>query len=120
MSRSYRKPYASFCGGNGSAKKDKTLAHRGVRRAHNRIIQMMLRDPELNIPLPHFRECSCNNVYGWNRDGKQHLQVPTARERSQHMLAVQGLRRYSYELREPYLSRNLEWPPKWYIELMRK
>ncbi len=113
MSRSYRKPYASVTG-NRSAKDDKRLAHRGVRRAHNRIIQMMLRDPELNIPLPHFRECSCNEVYGWSRDGNQRLQVPTAREWSRHWLAVNVPGSL-------YFGRyDLEWPPKWYIELMRK
>src|SRR5271157_829691 len=106
MSRSYRKPYASVTG-NRSAKDDKRLAHRGVRRAHKRIVQMMLRDPELNLPLPHFRECSCNNVYDWSRDGKQRLQVPDADCWSRHMLAVQGLG-YPY-MREYYL----DWPPKW-------
>ena len=114
MSRSYRKPYASVCGGNRSAKQDKTLAHRGVRRVHNRIVRMMLRDPELNIPLPHFRECSCNEVYGWSRDGNQRLQVPGAREWSRHVLATNG---YEY----PYsLEHYRVWPPRWFDKITRK
>jgi hypothetical protein len=113
MSRSYRKPYASVTGSR-SAKQDKVLAHRGVRRVHNRIVRMMLRDPGLNILLPHFRECPWNNVYSWTRDGSQRLRVPDAAAWSRHMLAVQG---FGYPYTDIYY---LDWPPKWSIELMRK
>jgi hypothetical protein len=58
MSRSYRRPYAA-CNGVNSSKEDKVLAHRGVRRVHNRLVRLMLRDPGLDIPLPHFRSCPC-------------------------------------------------------------
>ena len=119
MSRSYRKPYASVTG-NRSAKDDKKFAHRGVRRVHNRIVRMMLRDPELNIPLPHFRICPWNNVYNWSRDGKQRWTVPDANAWNRHLMAVNGLYRYTWELREPYRSRYLEWPPDWYVKLLRK
>ncbi len=114
MSRSYRRPYASSCGGGISAKHDKVLAHRGLRRVHNHFVRQALHDLDVDLDLPHFRSCPNNNVYDWVRDGGKRLQVPDARSWSQHMLAVQGFG--SPWSREHYL----EWPPGWYIELRRK
>jgi hypothetical protein len=71
MSKSYRRPYASITG-NRSAKKDKTLAHRGERRAQNHVLRVC-QDWE-EFFLPHKLECAWNNVYSWSRDGKQRLQ----------------------------------------------
>jgi len=113
MSRSYRKPYAAVTGVR-SAKADKTMAHRGVRRAQNRYARALLKDPESDILVPHFRECPWNNTYDWSRDGGKMLQAPGARDWSNHMLAVQGFG-YPYS-RSHYLA----WPPKWFAEYSRK
>ena len=121
MSRSYRKPYSAVCGVV-SAKKDKVMAHRGVRRAQNYVTRLFEKDHEisLDILVPHFRECHWNDVYSWSRDGGKKFHHPDIERISwnYHMLAVQDLApqcRWSW-YRELYLS----WPPKWYLELTRK
>ena len=62
MSRSYRKPYASFCGSKSSAKEDKQTAARGVRHVQNYVAKLMLSDPD--ILMPHRLECPWNKE--WN------------------------------------------------------
>jgi hypothetical protein len=69
MSRSYRKPYHAITNVD-SAKEDKRMARRGVRRAHRATIAAAL-DHE-DLLLPHRRECAWNNPYSWGRDGSQH------------------------------------------------
>ena len=114
MSRSYRRPYAAITGAH-SAKEDKQLAHRGVRRVHNRITKLMVDNPDL--VMPHFRSCPWNNTYCWSRDGGKHLQVPTARDWSRHMMAVLELGdRWGLRWNKHYLV----WPPKDYIKYTRK
>ena len=68
MSRSYRRPYAAITG-TASAKSDKQLAHRGVRRKQNLALKTCA-DFE-NLLLPHRLECHWNNTYNWGRDGAQ-------------------------------------------------
>jgi len=68
MSRSYRRPYAAITG-TASAKSDKQLAHRGVRRKQNLTLNICA-DFE-NLLLPHHLECAWNNNYCWGRDGAQ-------------------------------------------------
>jgi len=68
MSRSYRRPFAAITG-VASAKNDKQLAHRGVRRKQNLVLRTCT-DHE-NLLLPHFLECPWNNTYCWGRDGAQ-------------------------------------------------
>jgi hypothetical protein len=68
MSRSTRRPYMAVTGVS-SAKSDKRLAHKGVRRAHKASLKTCT-DFE-NFLLPHNRECHWNEVYCWSRDGKQ-------------------------------------------------
>jgi hypothetical protein len=68
MSRSTRRPYMAVTG-NSSAKSDKRLANKGVRRAHKASLKTCT-DFE-NFLLPHRLECHWNEVYGWSRDGKQ-------------------------------------------------
>jgi hypothetical protein len=68
MSRSYRRPFAAITG-LASAKTDKQLAHRGVRREQNLALKTC---PDYdNLLLPHFLECSWNNTWCWGRDGAQ-------------------------------------------------
>jgi hypothetical protein len=68
MSRSFRRPYAAITG-TASAKSDKQLAHRGVRRKQNLTIKTC---PDFeNLLLPHRLECHWNNTYNWGRDGAQ-------------------------------------------------
>jgi len=68
MSRSYRRPFAAITG-VASAKSDKQLAHREVRRKQNLTLKTCL-DFE-NLLLPHFLECPRNNTWCWDRDGAQ-------------------------------------------------
>ncbi|MGA2349587.1 MAG: hypothetical protein ABSF70_04065 [Terracidiphilus sp.] len=68
MSRSTRRPYAAITGLS-SAKWDKQMAHRGVRRKQNLLLKTCL-DYD-NLLLPHPFECHWNNTYNWGRDGSQ-------------------------------------------------
>jgi len=68
MSRSTRRPYAAIMGLS-SAKWDKQMAHRGVRRKHNLLLKTCL--DYNNLLLPHPLECHWNNTYNWGRDGAQ-------------------------------------------------
>ena len=68
MSRSYRRPYAAITG-LASAKSDKQLAHRGVRRKQNHALKICT-DYE-SVLLPHPLECHWNDTYNWGRDGAQ-------------------------------------------------
>jgi hypothetical protein len=76
MSRSYkRRPFMAICG-NGSAKQDKVLAHRGERRAVQRAIHNARKQDFEDFICPLRRECCHNNTYDWGRDGKQTYQRP--------------------------------------------
>ena len=79
MSRSYRRPFAAITG-LASAKSDKQLAHRGVRRKQNLALKTSA-DYE-NLLLPHFLECPWNNTYTWGRDGAQcyHCEPPDSED----------------------------------------
>jgi hypothetical protein len=68
MSRSTRRPYAAITG-TGSAKDDKRMAHRGVRRKQSLALKTCA-DYEDFLP-PHRLECAWNNTYCWGRDGAQ-------------------------------------------------
>jgi len=68
MSRSLRRPYAAITG-TASAKSDKQLAHRGVRRKQELAIKTC--DDYENLLLPHGLECAWNNTWCWGRDGAQ-------------------------------------------------
>jgi hypothetical protein len=68
MSRSYRRPFAAITG-LASAKSDKQLAHRGVRRKQNLALKTCS-DYEDFLP-PHRLECHWNDTYNWGRDGAQ-------------------------------------------------
>jgi hypothetical protein len=66
MSRSYRRAYAAITG-TASAKDDKRLAHRGVRRKQDLALKTCV-DFERFL-LPHQRECPWNDPWCWRRDG---------------------------------------------------
>jgi hypothetical protein len=68
MSRSTRRPFAAITG-TSSAKDDKRLAHRGVRRKQNFVLKTCA-DYE-DFLVPHRLECAWNNNYCWDRDGAQ-------------------------------------------------
>ena len=68
MSRSYRRPFAAITGLS-SAKWDKQMAHRGVRRKQNLALKTCGEFEDLL--LPHRLECPWNNTYNWGRDGAQ-------------------------------------------------
>jgi hypothetical protein len=68
MSRSYRRPFAAITG-TASAKDDKRMAHRGVRREQNLALKACA-DFE-TLLVPDELECAWNNNYCWDRDGAQ-------------------------------------------------
>ena len=70
MSRSIRRPFAAITG-TASAKDDKRMAHRGVRRKQNLALKAST-DLEALL-IPHELECAWNNNYCWGRDGVQHF-----------------------------------------------
>lgn len=113
MSRSYRKPYAAMTGA-GSASIDKRYAARGVRRKQNAWLCNHWEDED--FLLPHRYECHHNDVWSWHRDGKQHLQVPDARDWSRYCAMVNGLHPYE----ETWWRKDEVWPPSWYQTLARK
>jgi ribosomal protein L32 len=68
MSRSTRRPFAAITG-TASAKDDKRLAHRGLRRKQNVALKSCADFGTLL--LPHRFECPWNNTWCWGRDGAQ-------------------------------------------------
>ena len=68
MSRSSRRPFAAITG-TASAKEDKRMAHRCVRRKQDLALQTCA-DFE-SLLIPHELECAWNNNYSWGRDGAQ-------------------------------------------------
>ncbi len=68
MSRSIRRPFAAVTG-TASAKDDKRMAHRGVRRKQDLALKTCA-DYE-SLLIPHELECAWNNNYSWSRDGAQ-------------------------------------------------
>ncbi|HEY1766918.1 MAG TPA: hypothetical protein VGG26_04655 [Terracidiphilus sp.] len=68
MSRSYRRPFAAVTG-TASAKPDKRMAHRGVRRKQNPTLKTC---PNYEVLLlPHPLNCTWNDTWVWSRDGGQ-------------------------------------------------
>lgn len=117
MSRSYRRPYQAITG-SPSAKKDKQLAARGVRRKQNQWLKT-LEDFNENGLVPHRLDCRYNDVWSWSRDGHQCLRVPGRRDWDLYMRVQQGLFRDQWEekwLRESYSV----WPPEFYADVTRK
>ena len=68
MSRSTRRPYAAITG-TASAKDDKRMAHRGVRRKQDLALKICADFEDLVVP--HRLECAWNNNCCWDRDGAQ-------------------------------------------------
>jgi hypothetical protein len=114
MARSFRKPYAAVTSAR-SARTDKQMAARGVRRKQNR--HLKLHWEEDDFLLPHRFECHHNDVWGWDRDGHQVLQVPTADDWSRFCLKTNGLHPYD---QWPGYTSDAVWPPAWVADLTRK
>jgi hypothetical protein len=68
MSRSTRRPFAAITG-TASAKDDKRMAHRCVRRRQNSAVKNCV-DYE-DFLVPHRLQCAWNDNYCWGRDGAQ-------------------------------------------------
>jgi len=92
MSRSIRRPFAAITG-TASAKQDKRMAHRGVRRKQNSALKTCA-DYE-SLLIPHELECTWNNNWCWGRDGAQ---------------CYRGSMRHSPD----------EWDRRYYRKLLRK
>lgn len=119
MSRSFkRQPFMAICG-NGSAKRDKTLAHQGVRRAHRLTLHNALKSEDFDVLLPHRLECSWNNTYSWGRDGKQKYRGLRAKDWGRYVQATEFITMWPAMQR--YVTKHFsEWPPQWYVQMMRK
>jgi hypothetical protein len=100
MGKSYRKPYSAITGVR-SAAYDKMVARRCWRRAQNQTLRECIDYEEL--VMPKRLEAPFNNVYSWNRDGKQTLQFPPKPH-------VEGIWN-GYKITGPHSFRwrNLEW-----------
>jgi hypothetical protein len=109
MSRSFkRKPFMAITGAE-SAKQDKSLANRGVRRAHKEALHKMLQEQDYeDFLLPHILECHHNNVYDWGRDGHPMYQGLDHRDWQRFLEA---------DSEDDYFG---AWPPKYYVKMMRK
>lgn len=69
MSRSRKKhPFQAICG-RGSAKQDKRMAARGVRRTFKHALHQETDFDDFTPP--HRLECPWNDTYSWGRDGSQ-------------------------------------------------
>jgi hypothetical protein len=111
MSRSYRhRPFMAVTGTN-SAQADKTMAARGMRRKQNEWLKN--RWVEDDFLIPHRYECSHNETYSWGRDGCQRYQGLDASDWNRYQMTVKGLLPY----RSDYFA---AWPPRWYVEMLRK
>jgi hypothetical protein len=116
MSRSYKhQPFAAICGNN-SAQYDKTLAARGVRRAHRQALHIALHTEEFDVVLPHRLQCAHNEVYSWNRDGHQTWQGLDHHDWFRYVEANDPTS-WLYDWKQEHFG---TWPPQWYKEMMRK
>lgn len=70
MGKSYRRPYSAITGTR-SAKKDKQMGARGMRRAQDQSLKGVADWDEWL--LPDIYECKGNETYSWGRDGCQSL-----------------------------------------------
>ncbi len=114
MGKSYRKPYATVTGSN-SAKEDKRLANRSVRRLQDR----SLREAEdwEEYLVPHRYEASHNDVWGWQRDGKPRLHYePTWND----VLHWFHNGRFTDEQAMEHALESFEYQKKYYTKLTRK
>lgn len=112
MGKSYRKPYGTYCSIKSSARHDKQLAARGLRRRQNAWLHEHWDDEDGLIP--HRYECAHNEVYDWTRDGTQFLFQLTGRDWNRHLEAVTGTGLWGGD-------RNyMVWPPVWYQDIVRK
>jgi hypothetical protein len=104
MGKSYRKPYSAITG-VGSAKDDKRIARRALRRMENQRIRNC-EDFEL-LYMPDRLDAAYNDVWSWGRDGKQVLQSPPVF--TSHSWSTE-------ELDQTWYEREV----KWYQKLHRK
>ena len=114
MARSYRRPYAAVTG-SGSARIDKQMAAKGVRRKQNQYLKKHWDNQD--FLLPHRLECHHNDVWDWGRDGHQSLQSPTAADWSRFCLEINSLHPYD---QWPRWKVAATWPGAWFADLMRK
>lgn len=114
MGKSYRRPYSSAVG-HPSAKKDKQIANRALRRTQNNYTKQFYEDD--GFLIPHKYECSHNEVYGWSRDGKVKYQT-LEHSWNNYCLYYIGYfnMRYKYDCFKYYGT----FPPEWYERLKRK
>lgn len=119
MSRSFRHtPMVAICGNN-SAKHDKTLAARSVRRRHRQVLYIALRTGEYDVILPHRLQCSHNNVYSWSRDGSQRWCGLDAKDWDRYIKeTTHGFSYFGIE--DFWYNEDATWPPQWYKKMMRK
>jgi len=83
MSRSYRKPYCTTCGGTASEHNEKKIASRSWRR----LIKRRLREAEWDSYLIPIRlEAPNNNRWTWRADGNNYLSIFPGRWDREYLL----------------------------------
>lgn len=116
MSRSRKKhPFMAIAGSG--AKQDKRWANRGVRRKFHSLLRQAI-SLEKGLDLfepPHRYECSWNNTYLWNRDGRQQYEGLGAKDWYTYLEALKEPRPFSQ-----WTARYAIFPPAWWTEMMRK
>ena len=111
MSRSYKRPFMSITGAG--ARFDKQMAARGMRRKQNMWLHCHWTDEDLGL-IPHRFECCHNEVYDWDRDGKQPYMGLSDNDWRRHTEAIQGIGLWAGD------PEYTNWPPLWYRRMVCK
>jgi hypothetical protein len=76
MGKSYRKPYAAITG-VASAKDDKRVARRALRRMENQRIRNCKSQEDFELLcMPDRLDAAYNDTWSWGRDGSQYIHFP--------------------------------------------
>jgi hypothetical protein len=116
MSRSYRKPYSSFCGHDPD---DKRVARRGWRHVQNQALRETAKNETDwdEFLIPDIYEAPYNDVWGWGRDGNQSLQKePEWTDYLYWFHSGYWTDEEALELANEYFAK----AQKWYAKLCRK
>lgn len=134
MSRSRKKHPFSCITTCKSANVDKTIARRIVRRVQNTSIRTAIKFKEFDVVFPAREEYTHNDVWGWDRDGKQNYQSLDHKDWFRYcdnldQLAWQETDDFKSHEVIQILSRgwchkldpkDVVWPPEWWKKMWRK
>lgn len=116
MSRSYRKPYATWTS-QGSAASDKRAARRAWRRAQNSAVRNIDFENADEFVNPVRYEAAHNDVWGWRRDGKQRLHFEPTFNDQLHWFHCGS---FTDEDAMEYALEHFEYSKRYFADLKRK